>query len=272
MTAPRRGRQLTERILLLIVIIFAVLAAIRLVSRSAVPEQPGTQASRRSAIVDPELDAGPPPSATCSELLARIRSCSAQELEGLVDKMGPLEAYSLYKRLSVSDRERVFNALPVPLVARKAHELLGIPEGSFLQARRPGGLASSLVDVAMGVPGVGAGASPLPLSFATAVDGHNAPLDPRGTFRSDERRIHVCFDAGPDAEIIETGVLVRWTEDGPGTVVYLRYLPFSINRRWNYVYYEPATWAPGTYRVQLFRIGESAGLLAEGTYVIGAGN
>jgi hypothetical protein len=263
-------RRNVESILVLVVIVLAVLAAIRLASRDAertvwedastVPEPGDIQA------------AGTPPSPACNELLARIRSCSAQELDGLVDKMGPLEAYSLYKRLSVADRGRVFAALPVPLVARKANELLGIPAASFRHASSPGNLANTLVDVAMGTPVAATGGQPRQLSFATAVDGQNAPVDPRGTFRADVRRIHVCFDAGPESEVVEAGVLVRWTEDGPGTVLYLRYQPFSINRRWNYVYYEPPSWTPGTYRVQFYRMGEPIALLAEGTYVIGAGN
>ena len=265
-------RRNVEGLLVLVVIVLAVLAAIRLATRDA-ERAVREDGSTVSDLGDHEAirDASPPPSPACSELLTRIRSCSAQELDGLVDTMGPLEAYRLYKRLSVTDRKRVFAALPVPLVARKASELLGIPDSSFRHVRKPGNLASALVDIAMGTPGSATGGQPLPLSFATAVDGQNAPVDPRGTFRPDERRIHVCFDAGPESETMESGVLVRWTEDGPGTVVYLRYLPFSLNRRWNYVYYEPATWAPGTYRVQFYRIGEVTDLMAEGTFVVGTG-
>lgn len=265
-------RRNIESILLLVVIVLGVLAAIRLATRDA-PHEVGQEGIATAASGDLDADhTGPPPSAVCRDLLVRIRSCSQPELETLVDKMGPIEAYTLYKRLDPIDRERVFNALPVPLVARKANELLGIPHDSFRAVRSSGALASSLVDAAMGVGSSGISAHSRPLSFATVVDGQNAPVDPRGFFRPDERRIHVCFDAGPESEVMEAGVLVRWTEEGPGTVVYLRYLPFSINRRWNYVYYEPASWAPGTYRVQFFRIAESVGLLAEGTYVVGAGN
>ena len=263
-------RRNVESILVLVVIVLAVLAAIRLASRDA--ERTVWQDASTASESGDDQTTGVPPSPACSELLARIRSCSAQELDGLVDNMGPLEAYSLYKRLSAPDRERVFAALPLPLVARKANELLGIPVATFRNASSPGNLANTLVDVAMGTPIAAIGRQPRPLSFATAVDGQNAPVDPRGTFRPDERRIHVCFDAGPESEVQEAGVLVRWTEDGPGTVLYLRYLPFSINRRWNYVYYEPAAWSPGTYRVQFYRVGDPLALLAEGTYVIGAGN
>lgn len=261
-------RRNVESILVLVVIVLAVLAAIRLATRDA--ERTVWEDGSTVSESGHDKAAGTPPSPACSELLARIRSCSEQELDGLVDKMGPLEAYSLYKRLSVADRGRVFAALPVPLVARKANELLGIPVASFRHASSPGNLANTLVDVAMGTPVAATGGQPLPLSFATAVDGQNAPVDPRGIFRPDERRIHVCFDAGAESEVVEAGVLVRWTEEGPGTVLYLRYLPFSVNRRWNYVYYEPPSWTPGTYRVQFYRIGEPVGLLAEGTYVIGA--
>jgi hypothetical protein len=266
-------RRNIESFLLLVVIVLGVLAAIRLATRDAA-HGIGQEGVATAGSDDLDADgAGPPPSAVCRDLLARIRSCSQPELETLVDKMGPIEAWTLYKRLDALDRERVFNALPVPLVARKAHELLGVPEGVFRQAGSAGSLASSLVDAAMGVPRASAAGQPLPLSFATAVDAQNAPLEPRITFRPDERRIHACLDPGPEAETADAGVLVRWTEEGPGTVMYLRYLPFSVRQRWNYVYLEPPAWAPGTYRVQFYRVGgASVLLLAEGTYVVGTGS
>ena len=268
------ARRNIECVLLLVGIVLGVLAAIRLATgdASSGAGQEGMATSASDGL-DAGPGAGPPPSAVCSDLLARIRSCTQPELETLVDKMGPIEAYTLYKRLDAIDRERVLTALPVPLVARKAHELLGVPEGAFRQAGSPGSLASSLVDAAMGVSRASNAVPPQPLSFATAVDAQNAPVEPRTTFRPDERRIHVCLDAGAAAETAEPGVLVRWTEEGPGTVMYLRYLPFSVHHRWNYVYIEPPAWTPGTYRVQFYRLGQaSAMLMAEGTYVIGTGS
>ena len=271
----RRWR-FSERVLLLAVVCFAILAVARLATREPAPRPaappspapPSAQAPAAAAAV-----AGPPPSPAAAELLARIRSCSATDLEAIVDKLAGAEALGLYQKLSSSDRLAVFSALPAPILAKKAQELLGIPESSFRQAGRPGLLASSLVEAAMAAPGGVADPQRPGLDFATALDAQQAPLSPRRAFRGDERKIFACLDAGPEAEDVVPGVLVRWSEEGSGALVYLHYLPFALNRRWNHVYFEVADrWLPGTYRVCFYRVGEVAALLAEGTYVVGAGD
>ena len=272
MSGSPRAWRMSERILLLAVVVFALLAIIRLVSGPAptAAPAPGAEGARPADRSAPP-DAGPPPSPAAAELLARIRSCSEQDLQGIVDKMSAMEALSLNRTLSSSDRQAVLSAIPAPILARKAQTLLGVPEGCFRATKRPGLLAATLVEAAMGTPAVQVGSPPAALGFATAIDEQNAPQSPRAAFRPDERRIYACFDGGDEPGAV-AGVLVRWSLEGSVAPIYLQYLPFAINRRWNYVYYEAAAWAPGTYRVSFHRIGQTVSLLAEGTYVVGAGN
>lgn len=268
-----RTWRLSERILLLAVVLFAVLAVFRLVTREPAPvavepPPPGQETDQKLARTDTPHTDQTPPSPACAEVLERIRSCSPKDLEGIVDRMVGTEALVLYRQLTSADRQKVFTALPAPILSRKAKELLGVPESCFRNAGRPGILASSLVDAAMGTSGIPADPDRRGLSFATAVDAQGAPQGPRGIFRSDERKIYACMDSSPEP-IGESGVLVRWIEEGSGSLVYLHYLPLALNRRWNYVFFEvAATWRPGTYRVNVFRIGRVASLLAEGTYVV----
>ena len=110
----RRWR-FSERVLLLAVVCFAILAVARLATREPAPRPaappspapPSAQAPAAAAAV-----AGPPPSPAAAELLARIRSCSATDLEAIVDKLAGAEALGLYQKLSSSDRLAVFSALP----------------------------------------------------------------------------------------------------------------------------------------------------------------
>lgn len=202
------------------------------------------------------------------ELLARIRACSERDLDGIADRLSAGEALSLYRQLTPDDRRAALASLPVPLLARKAHELLAIPEARIRQAERPGLLVSALLEAAMAGTSDPGGALPRPLRFATAVDAGHVPQDARDGFRSDERRIYACLDAGL-APLGESGVLVRWTAEGSGAPVLVRYLPLAPDRRWNYVFFEPpVAWTAGTYRVQVYRIAEPVVLLASGSFLI----
>lgn len=204
-----------------------------------------------------------------AELLSRIRSCSVSELAGVVDRLSAMEALALYRQLSFSDRQSVLSALPRPLVARKAEQLLGIPAVCFQQEGDAGPLAAALVEAAMGKHASLADLSRHALSFATQVDDDNAPVKPRMVFGPADRKIYACLDAGPDVAP-ETGVLVRWVEDGSDDLVYLHYQPLAANHRWNYVSFERKdAWPAGTYRVGFYRVGAPVGLLAEGVYVVG---
>jgi hypothetical protein len=265
-------------VLLLVVVAFAAMAAFRLLGAEPAPV-PAAPATMPAAIVTAALPdtatpihaVAPPHSAACNELLARIRTCSEQDLTAIIDKVDANEAVGLYSRLSIADRQAVFAALPMPVLARKAHDLLGVPENCFRDAVRPGLLASSLLDAAVGQPTASGSVRHQALRFTTALDDQGAPRDPRDGFRPGDRRIYACLDAGSESDG-EAGVLVRWTAEASGAIVYLHYLPLDLNRRWNYVYFEvTGAWAPGAYRVGFYRIGESAGLLADGTYVITAG-
>ncbi len=275
-----RKWSMIERVLLLAVIVFAVLVAVRLANRESTQESHAKPAVTLDATSPPtateahlsEPAVGPPPSAAGAELLARIRTCSEKDLAGIIDKLGGVEAYSLYHQLTVADRQAIFAAVPATILANKAHDLLGVPEHYFRRASKPGPLAHALVEAAMGTLSGSAQASRKELSFATAIDERRIPQAPRNTFRVDERKIYACLDSGADPKG-ESGVLVRWTEEGTGTVVYLHYLPIAANSRWNYVYYEAKnTWNPGSYRVCLYRLGVSVSLLAEGTYVVRKGD
>lgn len=257
--------------LLVVVIAVAMFVAVH---RTADESTPKATSSTPAQVADHPAEvavAGPQPSPAGTELLARVRSCSAKELESVVDKLGAMEAYGLYKQLTVADRQAVFAALPPPLLARKANELLGIPAHHFRHDGKAGLIASSLVDVAMGTAGGGDLAQRKELCFATEVDQQHVPLRPRAAFRADERRIYACLDGGADAAS-ESGVLVRWSEEASGALVYIHYLPFALNQRWNNLYFEVnATWNPGRYRVQFYRISDAVSLVAEGTYVVGGG-
>lgn len=272
-----RGWRPVELVLLLVVVAFAAMAAFRLLAADPAPA--GLTASAAPAALLPIIPgtsavapvAAPQRSAACSELLARIRSCSEPELAAIVDRLDVNEAVGLYSRLGASDRRAVFAALPAPVLARKARDLLGVPESCFRDATRPGLLAASILDAAVGQPAAPASARHRTLRFATTLDAQGAPQAPAATFRPGDRRIYACLDAGsePDGE---SGVLVRWTAEESGAIVYLHWLPLDPDRSSNYVYFEAAdAWASGTYRVGFYRIGESAGLLAEGTYTIATG-
>lgn len=203
-----------------------------------------------------------------AELLSRIRSCSARELDGVADRLSAGEALALYRQLSSADRQAVLSALPQPLLARKAEQLLGIPPVCFQVEGDAGRLAASLVEAAMGRPG--AGPPRHALSFSIQVDGDNAPIRPQIIFRPEDRKIHACLDAGPEA-LGESGVLVRWVVDSSDDPVHLRYQPLAADHRWNYVSFERKdAWPAGTYRVGFYRVRTPAELLAEGTYVIGS--
>ena len=215
----------------------------------------------------------PPPSPACAELLARIQGRPEAELESVADGLVAAEAETLYGTLSASDRRQVFSALPRPLLVRKAKELLGVPEAYLGKARFPGIMAWGLADIASGAWKGTPRKDTVALRFAAAVDPMNAPVDAHDRFGPGARRIYACFDGGVEPKGIP-GVLVRWTTgpegEGPDALVYLRYQSLNVNRRWNYVYFEPdKPWAPGTYHVRFFQIGEPMILLAEGTYVVG---
>jgi hypothetical protein len=258
------------------VVVLSALVVVRLITRDPggssghqhkSPQAPPDVSSRNDDRV-----VSTPLSPAGVEVLARIRSCSERDLEGIANTMSDVEAYGIFHQLTDVDRQAVILALPVPILARKAHELLGVPESVFRSAPQPALLASSLIDAALGVGHGVTKARPKPLIFATGLDGQDAPLSPRGTFRSGERRIYACLDAGSEP-IGEPGVLVRWSEEGSGTLVYLHYQPLSPNHRWSYVYFEvTGAWTPGTYRVGFHRIGTSASLLAEGTYFVAQGD
>lgn len=271
MSVPGRSWRMSERILVLAVIVFAVLAVYRLVNKESAPAPAASPVAQPPAASapQPEQAVGPPPGPAAAELLARIRSCSGKDLEGIVDKVTGAEALGLFKELSVTDRQTVFSALPAPILGRKAHALLGIPESSFRRAGNHGILASSLVEAAMGAAAASADPQVRTLCFTTAVDAQGVPQAPRGLFRPDERKIHACLDGGSEPTG-EPGVLVRWTGKDSGALVYLHYLPLALNRRWNHVHFEVAdTWPAGTYQVDFYRIGESVALLAEGSYTVG---
>ena len=252
--------------LLLAAIVLAVMGLVRFAVRGPSP-----------AAIPPAAPSGPaaapaetprPASAAASALLARIKACSQPELENVIDQVSPLEAIGLYHLLTPGDREAVLAAVPYPLLARKAHALLGIPESQFRHADQPGRLASTLIDAAMGVAPAEPGSPAAGLRFAVALDGQHAPLDPRHRFRPSERRIYACLDSGTDSVVVP-GVLARWSREGTDTPLYLHYLPLALNRRWNYIYFDsPMDWPEGTYRVALFRVEEVARLLAEGTFLV----
>lgn len=257
LAAPWR---LSERLLLVAVIVLAALTVVRLAGSRSL--------SHAASAAVPTLPGGMSPSPAGAEVVARIRSCSEQDLHHLVDHVSAMEAAGLYSQLTPADRQAVFAALPVPVVARKAKELLGVPEGLFQDSQQAGVLASSLVEAAMGTPEGTAHVPPKPLVFTTAIDGQDLPQDLRTTFRPDERRIYACLDAGSDTTG-ESGVLVRWVDQDSDSVVYLHYLPLTAHRRWNHVYFEVASpWPSGAYRVSFYRLGASASLLAEGSYTV----
>jgi hypothetical protein len=265
----RRAWMILAATLLLVVAIGVALQAIRPSSNGPTSEQPSPATAMVAQPFQLAASARPAPSAACTELLSRIRSCSAKELDGIADKLGGMEALLLYRQLSSSDRQDVFAALPPPLLARKANELLGIPENRFRNDGNAGRIASALVDVAMGVPMPPGAQLRRELCFSTEVDDQHVPQHPLGAFRPTDRRIYACLDAAPEAAG-EPGVLVRWTEEESGALVYLNYLPFALNRTWNNVFFEVTeAWTPGRYRVAFYRIAESVSLLAEGTYIIG---
>ncbi len=246
--------------------------------RPPAPQDAVPPAAEANAQVPPapevEKPTEPPPSPACAELLARIQGLPEKELEAVADGLVAAEAETLYGKLSASDRRQVFSALPRPLLARKAKELLGVPEVFLLKARFPGILAWGLADIASGAWKGTPKKHTVALRFAAAVDPMNAPVDARDRFRPGERRIYACLDAGPEPKGIP-GVLVRWDEEGYGsdTLVYLHYQTLNLNRRWNYVYFDrQEPWPPGTYHVRFFQIGEPMLLLAEGTYVVGSGD
>ncbi len=254
-------------VLLLAVIILVVMGLVRFAVRGPTPTVIPPAASSGPAAAPAE--APRPASVAAGALLARIKACSQPELENVIDQLSPLEAVGLYHLLTPSDREVVLAAVPYPLLAKKAHSLLGIPEAPFRHADQPGRLASTLIDAAMGVGSAGTGNPAAALSFAVALDNQHAPLDPRLRFQSTERRIYACLDGGADSAAVP-GVLVRWSREGTDIPLYLRYLPLALNRRWNYIYYDsPTDWPAGTYRVALFGVEEVARLLAEGTFVVG---
>lgn len=262
--------RLAGRILLLAVVIGAVVAVVHVFRQE--PSHPDAPHGQPAVAVPPAAAGGPAPSPAAVELLARIRSCSGKELEGVVDRISGAEALGLYSQLTPADRQAVFSAVPAPLLARKANELLGIPESSFHHIGKAGLLASTLVDAAMGTAPAVDPSRRQELCFATALGDQGIPMVPRGSFRPTDRKIYACMDAGPEASG-EPGVLVRWSDEGTGALVYLHYLPLSQNRRWNHVFFEVAEpWPTGSYRVRLYRLGDRADLLAEGAYVIRAGD
>jgi len=271
MTDPQRSWRLSERLLLMAVIIFAVFGVFRLLSKPAETPKPARQAvTSPAAASQPQVESEHPPSPARAEVLARIRACSGSEIDALVDNLSGAEALTLYQRTTVTDRQQVFAALPVASVARKAKELLGVPESCFQHGGQPGVLAAFLVEAAMGTPGLPAALQSQTLSFSTELTEQNAPRQPRGAFRPDERTIYACLDAGPEP-LGEAGVLVRWVNEDSGDLIYLHYLPLNLNQRWNYVFFAAATdWKPGAYRVSCYHLGAASGVLAEGRYRVDA--
>jgi hypothetical protein len=262
--SPRR--RLLERTLVIAVVLLGALAVIRWAMPSATPPP-----SRPRVAPPAAPQTGPPPSPAAAELLARIRASSDQELVSVVDRLSGAEAVGLYGRLTANDRQAVLSALPPALLAQKAEQLLGIPEALFRHGGKTGLLAASIADLAMGATMPAVQPQPATLVFATAVDGQNAPVEPRANFRPDAGRIHACLDGGVEPEG-DAGVLARWIAQDTGALLHLRYLPFAVNRRWNYVWYESPRWQPGAYRVSLYRIGQAATLLAEGSFSVGRGD
>lgn len=255
--------------LLVAIAVIAVMLAVRFAVRGSSAAVP-TVATPTAPSAGQAASGAParPVSAAASEMLTRIRGCSDKELESVIDRISPLEALDLYRRLTPADREMVLGAVPAPILARKAQTLLGIPDAHFRHADQRGRFASTLVDAAMGAAVEPVGPEPAVLRFAIVLDGQQAPINPRRIFRPDERRIYACLDHGADSVAVP-GVLVRWSAEGSSVPLYLHYLPLALNRRWNYVYYEaPQPWPAGTYRVSLFSLEQVARLLAVGTFVV----
>lgn len=274
MSGGDREWRTSERIMLGVVAILAVLVAFRLATREpAVAPLSPVQAAQPPATAQPPGPArsGPPPSPACAELLARIRASSERDLEGIVNAVSGPEALGLYRQLSASDRQAALAALPAPLLARKANELLGVPESCFRGNGGPGRVAAFLVDAAMGSSGIPADPQAKVLAFTTVVDEQGVPVAPRGSFRPEERKIYACMDVGAESAG-ESGVLVRWTEADSGSLVYLHYLPLAAIHRWNYVFFEAsAAWSPGVYHVRFYRLAKPAGMIAEGSYLVEKG-
>lgn len=268
------GWRMAERFLGAVLVVLVVVTAYRLATRTPVgnPADPlglGPEPALRAPVARP--GAGATTSPAGAELLTRIRATSERELGAVVDKLSGGDAFKMYAQLTASDRQAVLSALPAPILARKIHALLGIPEATIQEAARPGVLVASLIEVALTNSQEPQGTKPGTLGFTTTLDVQENPEGLRSTFKPDERKIHACLDGAAGSDLV-SGVLVRWAAEGLTTPLYLHYLPLIPGRRWNYVYFESAVpWTPGIYRVSFYRIGETAGLMAEGTYTVANG-